>query len=151
MNPLIKVRMDAAGTPDAMRLEPVEVQAPGPGQVWLEQTAIGVNPLDVSQRKGAVAIAFPSGLGLEGAGRVAAVGEGVTNVAVGERVGYATGPLGAYASARLYPAERLVKLPDALPDDAAAAVLFKGITAQYLRSEERRVGKECRSRWSPYH
>ena len=94
MNPLIKVRMDAAGTPDAMRLEPVEVQAPGPGQVWLEQTAIGVNPLDVSQRKGAVAIAFPSGLGLEGAGRVAAVGEGVTNVAVGERVGYATGAAG---------------------------------------------------------
>src|SRR5260370_441434 len=132
MNPLIKVRMDAAGTPDAMRLEPVEVQAPGPGQVWLEQTAGGVTPLDVSQRRGAGAIAFPSGLGLGGGGRVAAVGEGVTNVAVGERVGYARGPLGAYASARLYPAERLVELPDPLPDDAAAAVLFKGITAPYL-------------------
>jgi NADPH2:quinone reductase len=144
MNPLIKVRMDAAGTPDAMRLEPVEVQAPGPGQVWLEQTAIGVNPLDVSQRKGSVAIAFPSGLGREGAGRGAAVGEGVTNVAVGERVGYATGPLGAYASARLYPAERLVKLPDALADDAAAAVLFKGITAQYLLKTTHAVGPGSR-------
>src|SRR5256885_17252173 len=88
-SPLIKVRMDAAGTPDAMRLEPVEVQAPGPGQVWLEQTAIGVNPLGVSQRKGAVALAFPSGLGLEGAGRGGAVGGGATNVALGGRGGYA--------------------------------------------------------------
>lgn len=75
---------------------------------------------------------------------MAAVGEGVTNVAVGERVGYATGPLGAYASARLYPAERLVKLPDALPDDAAAAVLFKGITAQYLLKTTHAVGPGSR-------
>jgi NADPH2:quinone reductase len=144
MKPLIKVRLDAAGSPDAMRLEPVQVQAPGPGQVWLEQTAIGVNPLDVSQRKGAVAIPFPSGLGLEGAGRVAAVGEGVANVAVGDRVGYATGPLGAYAGARLYPAERLVKLPDALSDEDAAAVLFKGITAQYLLKTTHAVGPGSR-------
>ena len=96
------------------------------------QTAVGVNPLDISQRKGAVAIALPSGLGLEGAATVTAVGAGVSGLQVGDRVGYATGPLGAYASARLFPAERLVKLPDALGDDAAAAVLFKGITAQYL-------------------
>ena len=127
-----RVRINAAGGPEALRLEAVEPQTPGPGQVWLEQAAIGVNPLDVGQRKGAVAILFPSGLGLEGAGRVVAVGPGVLNVAVGDRVGYATGPLGAYASARLFPAERLVKLPDALGFDEAAAVLFKGITAQYL-------------------
>lgn len=140
----IKVRIDAAGAPDAMRLEAVAFQAPGPGEVWLEQTAIGVNPLDVSQRKGAVPMAFPSGLGLEGAGRVAAVGEGVANVAVGDRVGYATGPLGAYASARLYPAERLVKLPDALGDEEAAALLFKGITAQYLLKTTHAVGPGSR-------
>lgn len=140
----IKVRIDAAGTPDAMRLEAVALQAPGPGEVWLEQTAIGVNPLDVSQRKGAVPMAFPSGLGLEGAGRVAAVGEGVANVAVGDRVGYATGPLGAYASARRYPAERLVKLPDALGDEEAAALLFKGITAQYLLKTTHAVGPGSR-------
>ena len=127
-----QVRIDAAGGPEAMRLEVVEPQEPGPGQVWLQQAAIGVNPLDVGQRKGAVPIAFPSGLGLEGAGHVVAVGAGVQNVAVGDRVGYATGPLGAYAGARLFPAERLVKLPDALGMDEAAAVLFKGITAQYL-------------------
>ena len=112
-----RVRINAAGGPEALRLEAVEPQTPGPGQVWLEQAAIGVNPLDVGQRKGAVAILFPSGLGLEGAGRVVAVGPGVLNVAVGDRVGYATGPLGAYASARLFPAERLVKLPDALGFD----------------------------------
>ena len=76
----------------ASRQEP---QAPGPGQGWLAQAAIGVTPLDVSQRKGAVPIPFPSGLGLEGAGQVAAVGPGVLTVAVGDRVGYATGPLGA--------------------------------------------------------
>ena len=122
----IKVRIDAAGTPDAMRRVPLAVQAPGPGEVWLEQTAIGVNPLDVSQRKGAVPMVFPPGLGLEGAGRVAAVGEGVAHVVVGDRVGYATGPLGAYASARLYPAERLVRLPDALGDEEAAALLLGG-------------------------
>lgn len=127
-----QVRIDAAGGPEAMRLEVVEPQEPGPGQVWLQQAAIGVNPLDVGQRKGAVPIPFPSGLGLEGAGHVVAVGAGVQNVAVGDRVGYATGPLGAYAGARLFPAERLVKLPDALGMDEAAAVLFKGITAQYL-------------------
>ena len=127
-----RVRIDAAGGPDALRLEMAEPEVPGPGQVWLQQAAIGVNPLDVSQRKGAVPIAFPSSLGLEGAGHVVAVGPGVANVAVGDRVGYATGPLGAYASARLFPAERLVRLPDAVGLDEAAAVLFKGITAQYL-------------------
>ncbi len=128
----VSIRINAAGGPEALRLEETEPQTPGIGQVWLEQAAVGVNPLDVGQRKGAVVIPFPSSLGLEGAGRVVAVGPGVANVAVGDRVGYATGPLGAYASARLFPAERLVKLPDSLGFDEAAAVLFKGITAQYL-------------------
>lgn len=79
-----------------------------------------------------MAIALPSGIGLEGAGRVAAVGVGVTNVKVGDRVAYATGPIGSYSSHRLYPAARLFKIPDALSFDDAAAVMFKGITAQYL-------------------
>ncbi len=140
----VSVRIDAAGGPEAMVLEEAAPQVPGAGQVWLEQAAIGVNPLDVSQRKGAVAVPFPCGLGLEGAGRVVAVGPGVANVAVGDRVGYATGPLGAYASARLYPAERLVKLPEALGMDEAAAVLFKGITAQYLLKTTYPVGPDSR-------
>lgn len=125
----VAIRIHSTGAPDVMQMEEVHLSSPGPGEVLLAQTAIGVNPLDVSQRKGAVAIALPSGLGLEGAATVSAVGAGVTGLQVGDRVGYATGPLGAYASARVFPAERLVKLPDALGDDAAAAVLFKGITA----------------------
>ncbi|GAB2490427.1 quinone oxidoreductase [Comamonas humi] len=129
---VVAVRIHATGGPEVLRIEESMAQSPGPSEVWLEQTAIGVNPLDINQRKGAVPMALPSSLGLEGAGVVAAVGEGVQNVRVGDCVGYATGPLGAYASARRFPAERLVKLPDGLSDDHAAAVLFKGITAQYL-------------------
>ena len=86
-----------------LRLEQVQAQQPGPGEVWLEQAAIGINPLDLGQRSGAVPIPLPSGLGLEGAGVVAALGPGVSGLAPGDRVAYATGPLGAYASARLYP------------------------------------------------
>jgi NADPH2:quinone reductase len=126
------IRFSEAGEPEVLQVETLEPQAPGPGEVWLEQEAVGVNFLDVTQRKGAVPLALPSGLGLEGAGRVAAVGSGVSNVQVGDRVAYATGPIGSYASGRLYPAERLVKIPDELSFEAAAAVMFKGITAQYL-------------------
>ena len=128
----LAIRIHSTGAPDVMQMQEVPLSSPGPGEVLLAQTAIGVNPLDVSQRKGAVAIALPSGLGLEGAGTVTAIGAAVTGLQLGDRVGYAPGPLGAYASARLFPADRLVKLPDAIGDDAAAAVLFKGITAQYL-------------------
>ncbi|MBO9550154.1 quinone oxidoreductase [Pseudomonas sp.] len=135
-----RIALSATGAADVMHLEHLQPQQPGPGQVWLEQTAMGVNPLDVLQRKGGAALALPSGLGLEGAGRVTAVGAGVSNVQVGDRVAYATGPVGAYASGRLYPAERLVKLPPSLDDEAAAAVLFKGITAQYLLKATYPVG-----------
>ena len=85
-------------------------------------------------------IPLPGGLGLEGAGRVTAVGSAVTNVAVGDRVAYILGPLGAYASGRLYPAERLVRLPDGISFEDAATVLFKGITAQYLLKSTYPVG-----------
>ena len=97
-----RIIIDSTGTADVMQLEHVQAQPPGPGQVWLEQTAMGVNPLDVLQRKGGAPLALPSGLGLEGAGRVAAIGEGVPNVHVGDRVAYAMGPVGAYASGRLF-------------------------------------------------
>ncbi len=135
-----RIILNSTGTADVMQLEHVQVQAPGPGQVWLEQTAMGVNPLDVLQRKGGAPLALPCGLGLEGAGRVTAIGDGVHNVQVGDRVAYATGPVGAYASGRLFPAERLVKLPPQLDDESAAAVLFKGITAQYLLNTTYAVG-----------
>ncbi|MBB4862192.1 NADPH2:quinone reductase [Pseudomonas nitritireducens] len=139
-----RISLDVFGGPEVLRLDQAERQRPGPGEVWLEQAAIGVNPLDLSQRSGAVKIALPSGLGLEGAGTVAAIGAGVDNLQLGDRVAYATGPLGAYASARLYPAQRLVKLPDAVSFEAAAAVLFKGITAQYLIKSTWPVGPGSR-------
>ncbi|KRR22199.1 quinone oxidoreductase [Bradyrhizobium lablabi] len=126
------IRIESTGGPDVLRLEQVEQEAPKSGQAWIEHDAIGVNYLDVTQRNGAVPIPLPSGLGLEGAGRVTAIGPDVENVAVGDRVGYALGPLGSYAIGRLYPANRLVKLPDAITSEDAAAVIFKGITAQYL-------------------
>ena len=135
------IRFNQSGNPEVLNLESLSEQSPGPGEVWLEQAAIGVNFLDVTQRKGAVPVALPSGLGLEGAGRVAVVGAGVSNVRVGDRVAYATGPVGSYASARLYPAERLVRIPDSLSFEDAAAVMFKGITAQYLLKTTYPVGQ----------
>ena len=140
----VAIRIYSSGAPEVMQLEELDLPLPGPGEVLLEQTAIGVNPLDVNQRKGMVPIALPSGLGLEGAGIVAAVGSGVSGLKSGDRVGYATGPLGAYASARLFPADRLIRLPDALGDEAAASVLFKGITAQYLLKTTGQVSQDSR-------
>jgi NADPH2:quinone reductase len=125
-------RLETTGSPDVIRIVDIAPTVPGAHDVWIEQEAIGVNYLDVMQRNGSVPIPLPSGLGLEGAGRVAAVGPDVKDVAVGDRVAYAMGAIGSYASGRLYPAERLVKLPESLSFDDAAAVLFKGLTAQYL-------------------
>jgi NADPH:quinone reductase len=126
------IRIESTGGPEVIRLEQVKQEAPKSSQAWIEHDAVGVNYLDVTQRNGAVPIPLPSGLGLEGAGRVTAIGPDVKNVAIGDRVGYALGPLGSYATGRLYPANRLVKLPDAIKSEDAAAVIFKGITAQYL-------------------
>ena len=128
----VAIRLTQIGSPDVLEIEAVKEQPPGPGQAWIEQDAIGVNYLDVTQRSGAVPIPLPSGLGLEGAGRVAAIGPGVSNVSVGDRVAYILGPIGSYASGRLYPAERLVRLSDRISAEDAATVLFKGITAHYL-------------------
>lgn len=134
------VRFQQFGTPEVLQIEQAAMTTPGPGEAWVEQAAIGLNYLDVMQRNGVVKVPLPSGLGLEGAGQVTAVGDGVSNVRVGDRVAYANGPLGAYASGRLYPAERLVKLPDSLSCEDAAAVMFKGLTAQYLLKSTYPVG-----------
>jgi NADPH2:quinone reductase len=126
------VRLEQYGPPSVLYIQELAPVSPGVGEVWVEHTAIGVNYLDVMQRAGAVKLPLPSGLGQEGAGHVTAVGEGVSHIRVGDRVAYAAGPLGAYATGRSYPAERLVKLPDDVSCDIAAASLFKGMTAQYL-------------------
>lgn len=136
----IAIRITKTGGPEVLEVNRIEQAAPGQGEVWIEQEAIGINYLDITQRNGSVPIPLPSGLGLEGAGRVTAAGIGVTNVAIGDRVAYILGPIGSYASARLYPAERLVRLPDALTAEQAATVLFKGITAHYLLHSTYPVG-----------
>jgi NADPH2:quinone reductase len=116
-----------------MRWETVDVAAPGPGQVHLRQGAIGLNYIDVYHRSGLYPLeAFPAVIGMEGAGEVLAVGEGVSEVQPGDRVAYAGQPPGAYATERLIPAHRLVKLPDQISDQQAAAMMLQGMTAQYL-------------------
>ncbi len=137
---MIRTFFHRTGGPTVLQAEQIERIEPGSGEAWLEHDAIGVNYLDVTQRNGSVPVPMPSGIGLEGAGRVAAVGPDVTEVAVGDRVAYALGPLGAYATGRLYPAKRLIRLPDRLSSNAAAAILFKGLTAQYLIKSTYPVG-----------
>ena len=127
------IRIHKPGGPDALVWDDVEVDAPGPGQVRLKQTAIGLNYIDVYHRTGLYPLPeLPTPIGLEAAGVVEAVGEGVTELAVGDRVAYASPPLGAYAEARLMPADRLVKLPDQIDDRHAAAMMLQGMTVQYL-------------------
>lgn len=126
------IRIHAAGGPEVMAWETVEVGAPGPGEVRVRHTAVGLNYIDVYHRTGLYPQPLPFTPGLEAAGVVEAVGPGVTEVKAGDRVGYCSGPIGAYAEARLYPVGRLVKLPDWLDDRTAAAMLLQGMTAQYL-------------------
>jgi NADPH:quinone reductase len=126
------IRIAAQGTPDVLQLQDVTLQAPGAGEVLLRQTAIGLNFIDVYFRDGAYPMPLPGGIGAEAAGVVEAVGEGVTTCKVGDRVGYGGSAPGAYADYRLMPADRLVPIPDGVSDDDAAAVLMKGMTAEYL-------------------
>src|SRR5690606_33632950 len=116
------IRIHRHGGPEALTLEETTVAAPGPGEALVKQTAIGVNFIDVYHRTGLYPLPLPSGIGQEGAGVVQAVGDGVTEVAVGDRVAYAVGALGAYAEARLVRADRLIKLPAHVSDEAAAAI-----------------------------
>lgn len=127
------IRIHAHGGPEVLSLEPVEIGRPGPGEALVRHGAIGLNFLDVYYRTGLYPV--PGGLpftpGNEGAGTVEAVGDGVTVVRPGDRVAY-VGPLGAYAEARLIPADRLVRLPDGISEATAAASMLKGMTAEYL-------------------
>ncbi|HIP80116.1 MAG TPA: quinone oxidoreductase [Kiloniellaceae bacterium] len=127
------VRIHEPGGPEALVYEDVEVPAPGAGEVLIEQTACGLNYIDVYHRNGLYPLAaLPAVIGMEGAGSVAAVGEGVTAFQPGDRVAYADAPPGAYAEARLMPWHRLVKLPDAISDQQAAAMMLQGMTVEYL-------------------
>lgn len=133
------VRIAANGGPEVITLTDVEPREPGAGEVRVKHHAIGVNFIDTYQRSGLYKIALPSGLGLEAAGIVEAIGEGVARFNVGDRIAYASGPLGAYADANVVKAAQAVKLPDAIPFDIAAASLLKGMTARFLLRKTFRV------------
>jgi len=134
------IRIHSTGGPEVFSWEAVDVGAPGPGEVRLRQEAVGLNYIDVYHRSGLYPLAgFPAVIGMEGAGTVEAIGEGVTDLAVGDRVAYA-GVLGAYAQERLIPADRFVKLPDNIDFVTAASVMLQGMTARYLLRETYRVG-----------
>lgn len=126
------IRIHEAGGPDKMKWEEVEVGAPGPGQIRLTTTAAGLNYIDTYHRTGLYKLPLPLTLGMEGAGVVTAVGEGVADIKVGDRVAYASAPLGSYAEERLMQADRVVVLPEGISDRTAAAIMLKGMTTEYL-------------------
>ncbi len=126
------VRFHKVGGPEVLVYEDVEVGNPGEGQARVRHHAIGLNFIDTYHRSGLYPLPLPSGLGLEGAGVVEAVGPGVDYLQAGDRVAYAGGPPGSYSEVRLIPADRLVKLPDAISYQTAAAMMLKGMTTQYL-------------------
>jgi NADPH2:quinone reductase len=126
------IRLHETGGPDVLKLESVDVGAPGPGLVRVRHTYIAVNYIDVYLRTGYYPMPLPNGLGSDAVGVVEAVGAGVTDIRPGDRVGYLLGPQGAYADERLVPAEVLIPLPAGIFDRTASALMMKGMTAQYL-------------------
>jgi NADPH2:quinone reductase len=125
------IRFVHTGGPEVLTLEDIDLPAPGPGQVRVRHAAIGVNFIDTYHRSGLYKLPLPSGLGSEAAGVVDALGDGVTRLKIGDRVAYA-GAFGAYSEANNVPADKLVKLPEGVSDETAAAAMLKGMTAQYL-------------------
>ena len=120
------------GGPEVMDWKKISIPNPKKDEVLINQTNVGLNYIDVYQRSGKYPLNLPSSLGMEGVGLVSAIGENVENVKVGDRVGYVMGPPGSYAESRLYPAHRLIQLPNYISDSEAAAILLKGLTVSYL-------------------
>ena len=133
------IRFHETGGPEVLVWQEMDVGQPGPGEARVRHTAIGLNYVDTYVRSGAYPASLPSGLGTEAAGVVEAVGPNVTDVKVGDRVAYSGGPQGAYSEERIMPADRLIALPDGISDQQAAAMMLKGITAQYLIRQTYRV------------
>jgi len=133
------VRIHRTGGPEEMVIDSVDVGEPGPGQVRIRHHAIGLNFIDVYQRTGLYNNPLPLQLGMEGAGVIEAVGEGVTHLKVGDRAAYAANPPGSYCDVRVMPAMNVCKLPDAIDFETGAAMMLKGLTAQYLLKKTRPV------------
>lgn len=143
------IRFERPGGPEVLRLETLELGAPGPGEVQLKHSAIGVNFVDTYHRSGLYPVKrLPSGIGLEAVGVVEKVGPDVDTPRVGDRVCYVSGPLGAYADRRLIPASELMALPEGVDAETAAAVLLKGMTVEYLIERTHRVR---RGEWVLWH
>ncbi len=130
--PTKAIQIRAHGGPEQMQLVDVEVGAPGPGEIRIRHQASGLNFIDVYQRTGLYPNPMPLTLGMEAAGIVEAVGEGVTHLKAGDRAAYASGPPGSYSEVRVMPAKNVVKLPEGIAFDTAAGMMLKGLTAQYL-------------------
>ncbi len=126
------IRIEQYGGPENMKLVEVPLGEPGPGQIRIRHKAVGLNFIDVYQRSGLYALPLPLNLGMEGAGVVEAVGEGVTHLKVGDRAAYASQPPGSYCEARVMPALSVCKLPDNISFETGAAMMLKGCTVQYL-------------------
>ena len=126
------VKIQKNGGPEVLEIKDVEVRDPRPDQVLLEHKAIGLNYIDTYHRSGLYPLPLPSGIGLEGAGVVKKIGSKVKNLSVGDHVAYAGIPIGAYCETRVYPAEKLVKVPDGITSEIAASIMTKGLTTYYL-------------------
>jgi len=126
------IRFHQTGGPEVLKLETAQVGEPGPGQARVRHTYVAVNFIDVYFRTGRYPLPLPNGLGSDAVGVVEAVGSGVTDVRVGDRVGYLLGPQGAYADVRIMPADVLIPLPDGVSDSTASTLMMKGMTTQYL-------------------
>jgi len=133
------IQVTAFGGPENLQLVDIPVGDPGPGEILIRHQACGLNYIDVYQRTGLYPGALPLTLGMEGAGVVEAVGEGVKHLSAGDRAAYASNPPGSYSEARVMPAKCVVRLPDAIDFDTAAAMMLKGLTAQYLLKKCRPV------------
>ena len=135
------IRFHQAGGPEVLSWDDVDVGDPSEGQVRIRHTAIGLNYIDTYHRSGLYPLPMPSGIGMEGAGIVEAIGAGVTSVAEGDHVAYAAGPPGSYAEGRVIEAAKVVKVPAGVDDRTAAAMMLKGLTAQYLIRQIHKVQK----------
>lgn len=133
------IRIDAYGGPEEMKMVDLPLGEPGPGEIRIRHVACGLNFIDVYQRTGLYANPLPLTLGMEGAGIVEAVGPGVSHLKAGDRAAYASNPPGSYSQARVMPAKNVVQLPDAIDFDTGAAMMLKGLTAQYLLKRVRPV------------
>ncbi len=138
----VAIRIEKTGGPEVLAYEKIKVGKPGPGEALVKQTAVGVNFIDVYHRNGLYKLDdMPATIGMEGAGTVEAVGEGVAVVKPGDRVAYASPPPGSYTDTRIIRADRLVVLPDDISDETAAGMMLKGMTAEYLLRRTHRVAK----------